>query len=171
MKLKHCPQQIKLKALSLGTMSKFNAQNRYWFVETNQNISSTFSSKKIPRPPSANRTSVIDIEEKQSPRGVFKKSVLRNFGKLTEKHLCQSVFFNNVVAQGLQLYWKRDSSTGVFLWFLQISKNTFSYRRPPLADHYGTLCFKMLRFCTKCNSNILQWKRVHHVKEPLFSKF
>ena len=28
-------------------------------------------------------------------------------------------------AWGLQLYWKRDPGTGIFLWILLISKNTF----------------------------------------------
>ena len=36
----------------------------------------------------------------------IKKGVLRNFTKFTEKHLCQSLFFNKVA---------RDSGTGVFL--------------------------------------------------------
>ena len=45
-----------------------------------------------------------------------KKGVFRNFAKLAGKHLCQSLFFNK--AAGLQLYWKRDSGTGVFLWIL-----------------------------------------------------
>ena len=45
-------------------------------------------------------------------RSVFcKKGILRNFAKLTGKHLCQSLFFNRVA--GLQLY-KRDSVTGLF---------------------------------------------------------
>ena len=43
-----------------------------------------------------------------------KKGVLTNFAKFTGKHLCQSLFFNKVPGR-LQLYLKRDSSTGVFL--------------------------------------------------------
>ena len=39
--------------------------------------------------------------EKQSPRGVLSKSVLKNFAKFTIKHLCQSLF-PNIVA-GLRL--------------------------------------------------------------------
>ena len=34
--------------------------------------------------------------QKQSSRGVCKKGVLKNFAKFTEKHLCQSLFFNKV---------------------------------------------------------------------------
>ena len=32
------------------------------------------------------------------------KGVLRNFEKFTEKHLCQSLFFNKVVGPGVRLY-------------------------------------------------------------------
>ena len=37
------------------------------------------------------------------------------------KHLCQSLYFNKV------------ASTSIFLWLFEISKNTFSYRTPPVA--------------------------------------
>ena len=43
------------------------------------------------------------------------KGVLRNFAKFTGKHLSQNLFYNKVEALGLQLYYKRDSGTGVFL--------------------------------------------------------
>ena len=33
---------------------------------------------------------------KQSPRGVLKKGVLKDFAEITGKHLCQSLFFNKV---------------------------------------------------------------------------
>ena len=62
-----------------------------------------------------------------------KKEVLENFAKFTGKHLCQSLFFNNKLqATGVQLYWKRDSGIGVSCGFCEISKNTFSYRTPPV---------------------------------------
>ena len=48
----------------------------------------------------------------------MKKGVLRNFAKFIGKYLCQSLFFFDKDA-GLQLYLKRDSGTGVFLWTLQ----------------------------------------------------
>ena len=34
--------------------------------------------------------------QKQLPEVFCKKSVLRNFSKFTEKHLCESLFFNEV---------------------------------------------------------------------------
>ena len=36
-------------------------------------------------------------------------------------------------AWGLQLYWKRDSGTGVFLWILRNFYEHFLYRTPPVA--------------------------------------
>ena len=38
----------------------------------------------------------ITKSEKQSPEMFCKKGVLRNFTKITGKHLCQSLFFNKV---------------------------------------------------------------------------
>ena len=40
-----------------------------------------------------------------------KKRILKNFAKFTEKHVCQSVFFNKII----YLYQKRESGTGAFL--------------------------------------------------------
>ena len=47
----------------------------------------------------------------------WKRGALGNFTKFTGKHLCQSVFFDKVA--GLQLYYKRNSGTGVFLWIFR----------------------------------------------------
>ena len=46
-------------------------------------------------------------------------SVKKVFLKFTGKHLCQSLFFNEVAGSGLQFYLKRGSSAGVFLWILR----------------------------------------------------
>ena len=43
-----------------------------------------------------------------------RKCVLRNSAKFTGKHLCRTLFLNKA-AGSLQLYYKRDSSTDVFL--------------------------------------------------------
>ena len=48
-----------------------------------------------------------------------KKGVVRNFAKFTWKKPVPDLFFNKVAVLGLQLYWKRDSGTGVFLWILR----------------------------------------------------
>ena len=40
------------------------------------------------------------IDKSSHQRCVHKKSVLKNFGKFTGKHLCQSLFFNKVAGLG-----------------------------------------------------------------------
>ena len=53
------------------------------------------------------------------------KGVLRNYAKFTRKHLCQSIFFNNVAGLFVQLYLKKDSGTSDFQRILRDFKNTF----------------------------------------------
>ena len=48
----------------------------------------------------------------------YKIGFLKNFVQFIRKHLCWTVFFNKLHAWGMQLYQKRDSGTGVFLWIL-----------------------------------------------------
>ena len=50
-------------------------------------------------------------------RCYVKKGVLKNFAKLTEKHLYQSLFFNKGLRPATLL--KRGSGTGVLLWILR----------------------------------------------------
>ena len=45
----------------------------------------------------------IYYTQKQSPGGILKKCVLRNFAKFTGKHLCQSLFLNKFAGLRLQL--------------------------------------------------------------------
>ena len=49
------------------------------------------------------------------PQMFCKKGVLRNFGKFTWKYLYHNFFFNEVADLHLQLYWERDSGTGIFM--------------------------------------------------------
>ena len=62
---------------------------------------------------------------RSSRQEVFcKKGVLRNFSRFTENNLCQSLFF------------KKEILAHVFSFeFCEISKNTYSYRRPPVAAY------------------------------------
>ena len=67
-----------------------------------------------------------------------KKGVLRNFTKFLGKHLSQSLFFNKVAGLRPQAYnfIKKESLPQVFSCeFCKISKNTYSYRRPPVAAY------------------------------------
>ena len=71
-------------------------------------MSSTFT-KKHP-------SQMFDRLRSSHPELFCKKGVLRNSAKLTGKYLCQSHIFNKVAGWGMQLYQKRDSDTGAFLW-------------------------------------------------------
>ena len=59
------------------------------------------------------------FREVSRPEVFCKKGVPRNFTKFTGKHLCQSLFLIKLKLWGLQLYYKRDPDTGVFLQILQ----------------------------------------------------
>ena len=62
----------------------------------------------------------------------MKKGVLRNFTKFTEKHLCESLFFNTVAGLACN-FIKKDTLAQVFLCkFCEISRNTF------FTEHFWT---------------------------------
>ena len=66
------------------------------------------------------------------PEVLCRKGVLRNSGKFTGKHLCQSLFFNKVAL------------TQVFSCeFCKISKNVFFYKTPPVPAS-GSNCLAFL---------------------------
>ena len=58
----------------------------------------------------------------QMPQGVLSKKILKNFERLTGKHLCQSLLFNKVAGLGPASLLKKRLRIGVFL---KILKNTF----------------------------------------------
>ena len=62
---------------------------------------------------------LIASKQKNSPEEFCKKGVLRNFTKLTGKHLCQSLFFNKVACN----FIKNEALAQEFL------------RTPFLAEH------------------------------------
>ena len=79
------------------------------------------------------------------PEVLCKKGVLRNFTKFTGKHLCQSLFCS--------LRPKKETLAQVFSCeFCEISKNTFSYRTPPVA------AFELWEMAKYCGSTITQYK-------------
>ena len=57
-----------------------------------------------------------DLKRLQAGQRKFsvRKSVRRNFAKLTGKHMCQSLYFNKFAGL-LQLFLKKDARAGVFL--------------------------------------------------------
>ena len=72
---------------------------------------------------------------KLSHRRCFvKKGVLKNFAKLTGKHLCQSLFLNKVAGRACN-FIKKETLAQVFSCeFSETSKNTFFYRTPLVAS-------------------------------------
>ena len=60
------------------------------------------------------------------PEVFWKKGVLRNFAKFTGKNLCQSL-------RPATLLKKEPLAQVFFCEFCEISKNTISYRTPPVA--------------------------------------
>ena len=63
-----------------------------------------------------------------------RQGVLRNFAKLTGKHLCQSLLFNKVAGLKACNFIKKETLSQVFSCeFCKISTNIFFYRRPPVA--------------------------------------
>ena len=62
-----------------------------------------------------------------------KKVVLKNFPNFTRKHLCQSLFFNEVAVLASN-YIKKETLAQVFSCeFWAIFKNTYFYRTPLVA--------------------------------------
>ena len=63
----------------------------------------------------------------------FKINVFKSFAIFTGKRLCWSLFLIKLLACKPGSLSKGDSNTGLFLWILQISKNSFFYRTPSVA--------------------------------------
>ena len=68
---------------------------------------------------------------------MFLKSVLKNFAKLTGKHLNQSLFFNKGAGLQQQLCLKRNCGTGAYLLILQKLLKHLFYRTS-LRDYFLT---------------------------------
>ena len=70
------------------------------------------------------------LSEASTRSVLWTKNVLRNFTKLTRKHLCQSLFFNKVATLSAATSLKKDSGTGVFPWILRNFEEHHFYRTP-----------------------------------------
>ena len=74
----------------------------------------------------------VQVYRSSRPELFCKYGVPRNFVKLTGKHLCQSLFFNKGLRPATLLkkrVWHRCFPVN----FCKISKNSPSYRAPPVA--------------------------------------
>ena len=65
----------------------------------------------------------------------MKIGVLKNFAKLTGKHLCQSLFFNKVTDLRPATLLKRVPGTVVFLRTYRTFKKPILKRRKTASDH------------------------------------
>ena len=82
------------------------------------------------------KTSFREFHEsfRSSRSEVFcEKGVLKNFAKLTGKHLCPSLFFNKVAGAVCNVIKKETLAQVFSCEFCEISKNTIFYRRPLVA--------------------------------------
>ena len=80
------------------------------------------------------------------PEVFCKKGVLRNFSKFAGKHLCQSLSFNKVAVLRPATLLKKGLSYRYFPVIWEISKNTFSYRKPLVAASENWNCFDRSSF-------------------------
>ena len=55
----------------------------------------------------------------------LKKSLLKDFAKITGKQLCQGLFFNKVAGVSIQPYKKESLAQVFFCEFCRIIKNSF----------------------------------------------
>ena len=80
------------------------------------------------------------IYRSSRPEVFCKKGVLRNFAKITEKHLCQSLFFNKVA--------------GLRLWYRCFPVNFAKFLRTPfLTEHLRW----MLLYLVSLFSSLVNW--------------
>ena len=75
--------------------------------------------------------------QNQSLRGVLCIGALKMFAKITEKPLCQSLFFNKVARSRPVTLLKKNFNTGVFE-ICETFKNNFFSRPPTVAAFVGS---------------------------------
>ena len=71
--------------------------------------------------------------ETVAPMCSVKKVLLTISQNSQENTYARVSFLIKLQALGLQLYWKTDSGTGVFLWICEIFKKIFFHRTSPVA--------------------------------------
>ena len=94
------------------------------------------------------------------------KVFLSNFSKFTGKHLCQGLFFNKVAGLSLQLYLKRASGTGIFLWILRKFYKHLFHLWSTASSYWsemGSANHQLHQFkdITLSYLHILQWQHQH----------
>ena len=78
----------------------------------------------------------------------MKKVFHKNFSKITRKHLCQSLFFNEVADLSLELYLKKR------FWRMYLPVNFAKFIRTPfLTEHFQWL-FLYLWYLERTRANV-----------------
>ena len=90
--------------------------------------------------------------QKQPLKVFHEKSVLRNFAKFTEKHLCQSLYFNKVAGLRPATFLKKR------LWYMCVLVNFAKFLR--------TLILK-----NNCEQLLWFYQKFHEVPDRNISKF
>ena len=73
----------------------------------------------------------VKIVRSSCPEVLYKKGVLKDCTKFTGKHLCQSLFYNNVAGLRLATLLKKTLAQMFPCEFCKNFKNTFFYKAPP----------------------------------------
>ena len=105
-------------------------------------------------------------------RPPVKKVVPINFTKFTGKHLCQSLFFNKVAGV------REETLAQVFSCeFCEISKNSYSYRTPPVAASVvlcifvacmGSTIIKLISFSVVRQARQFSVLHFQEIKQSIF---
>ena len=76
---------------------------------------------------------------------LYKKGVTKTCAKFIGKYVCESLFFNKVIALSPATLFKKETSTQEFSCEVrEIYKNTFFYKTPLLADSVWFFCFSKI---------------------------
>ena len=79
------------------------------------------------------------------PELFCQKGVLRDFAKLTEKHVCQRLFINKVAGQStgasreFAKFWRKPFLTEHLWWLLLVLQNRCSYKFPDIHQKISLL--------------------------------
>ena len=101
--------------------------------------------------------------QKQPPEVFYEKDVLRNFAKLTEKHLCQGLFLIKLQTQAFN-FIKKETVAQVFSYEVRkMSKNTF------FTEHLRTTASRNNKSFFSERQIGIQFKRISHQITELLS--
>ena len=103
---------------------------------------------------------IVRIFRSSCPEMFCEKGVLRNFSKFTGKHLCQSLFFNNVAGLRPATLLKKSLWHRCFpMNFVKFLRTPFFYRRPLVAAYEFCARFVASICLSKVNSGSSEEKK------------